>query len=139
MQAYLSWGLPQEAAEFLAKLYFCIQVLDDVKDGQPIEEVDQAIYTLIVDMPTDPFLARFRSAIGPALAMAYYKWQAANAAEAARDAVEMDKAYTWRASFYDVVMLVVALCVSTERAHEIAPLVMKHYGETRADYLKEFQ
>jgi hypothetical protein len=44
----------------------------------------------------------------------------------------------WRAAFYDVVLMVVALCHGPDKALEMAHDVMGLYGEKYADYLKEF-
>lgn len=132
------WGLPADAVRFVGTLWDAIQAIDDIKDGTALANVDDAIRTLIVDLPCDPFLGRHRASLAPVLVTAYLKWQAANDAEASRAPGELDKAYVWRASFYDVVMLVVALCLPEPDARRLAPAVMALYGETREDYLKEF-
>lgn len=138
-QVYLSWGLPVDAVTFLGKLWDAIQALDDVKDGDPVKDVDAAIYTLVFDLPFDPFLARNRVPLAPLMATAYYKWQAANAAEAARDKAQLDKAYVWRASYYDVVLGVAVLCLPPENVQSVANEVMALYGETREEYRREFE
>lgn len=130
------WGLPLDAIVFLLKVWDAIQFLDDVKDGDRIENIDAGIYTLIVGLPSDEFLGRHREILSGALVTAYHKWQASNALEAQRR--ELDKCYMWRAGYYDLVMLVVSLCMSRQESEVIAPKVLALYGESREDYLQEF-
>jgi hypothetical protein len=134
-QAFTQWGLPVDATVFLLKIWDAIQFLDDVKDGHPVSNVDAGIYTLIVGIPSDDFLARNRPLLSGALVTAYHKWQAANVLEAQRR--ELDKCYMWRAGYYDLVMLVVSLCLPREETEVIAPKVLALYGESREDYLQE--
>lgn len=136
-QAFQKWGLPPEASVFLLKVWDAIQFLDDVKDGHAHENPDAGIYTLIFALPFDPFLAHHRSILEGAFVTAYHKWQAANRIEAEQDRSQLDKAYIWRAGYYDLVLLVVSLCMPREETEVIAPEVMKLYGESREDYVKE--
>lgn len=135
---FASWGMPDEAVAFLGKLWEACQALDDIKDGDQIENRDSAIYTLIFDLPCDPFLGRYRPSLAPLMATAYYKWQAANYVETSRERSQLDKAFVWRASFYDVVLGVVALCLTPAEVHRLAPEVLRLYGERREDYVREF-
>jgi hypothetical protein len=64
------------------------------------------------------------------------KWQASDQAERAGKADA--KSFVWRAGYYDVVLMTVALCHGTQRATEAASQVMELYGETLEDYIKEF-
>lgn len=135
--AFAKFGLPIDAVVFLLKVWDAIQFLDDVKDGHAVTNVDAGIYTLIVGLPTDPFLAQHRTILEGALVAAYHKWQAANRIEAAQDRAQLNKAYMWRAGYYDLVLLVVALCLPREETEVIAPEILKLYGETCEDYVKE--
>lgn len=137
LDAFRALGLPEVACAFLVKVWEAIQFLDDVKDGDAIADVDGGIYTLIVALPTDEFLCAHRAVLLGGLAAMYHKWQAANAVEAARDATQLDKAYVWRAGYYDLVLLVAALCLPRARVDELAASILSLYGETREDYLKE--
>ena len=134
--SFAAMGLPEDASTFLLKMWDIIQILDDIKDGHQIEDVDGSIYTLLFGLPTDEFFYRFRPVLTGAMLTAYYKWQAANAAEQSK--IHLDKAYMWRAGYYDLILLVAALCLPQERVQELAPQIMALYGETREDYLKEF-
>jgi hypothetical protein len=46
--------------------------------------------------------------------------------------------YAWRASYYDVVLHVIGLVHGRHVAMQSAHLVMKMYGESIDDYMKEF-
>jgi hypothetical protein len=48
------------------------------------------------------------------------------------------RSYVWRAGYYDLILIVVQLCHGVDVATKLAPIVMQMYGETLADYLKEF-
>jgi hypothetical protein len=134
--SFAAMDLPEDASAFLLKVWDIIQVLDDIKDGHPIEDVDGSIYTLLFGLATDEFFYKFRPILISAMLTAYYKWQAANVAEQSR--VNLDKAYMWRAGYYDLILLVAALCLPKERVQELAPQILALYGETRDEYLKEF-
>lgn len=132
---FLSWGFPPDACIFLLKVWEAIQFLDDVKDGDPVENVDSGIYTLIAGLPGDEFLMRNHKMLTGALVTMYYKWQGANQCEQRK--ANLDIAYVWRAGYYDLVMLVAALCIPRAQCEALAPQVLALYGESREDYLKE--
>jgi hypothetical protein len=64
------------------------------------------------------------------------KWQASDQAERAGRADA--RSFMWRAGFYDVVLMAVALCHGSGHATNVASDVMAIYGEKLEDYLKEF-
>lgn len=131
-EAFYRFGLPESAAAFLLKVWTATQFLDDVQDGDTPDK--SAIYTMMVGLPTDPFLAAHREPLALVLATCYLKWQAANAAESSGAASA--KSYMWRACYYDLILAVCALCLPNPEA--VAPEVMALYGETFEDYQKEF-
>lgn len=126
-------GLCEEAVVFVMKLWESIQFLDDVKDGDELKDVDRNIYRVLVELPCDPFFQRNSAAIGPAMAVAFHKWRAANWAESQR--TDLDRAYMWRAGFYDVVLLCFVLTMPPD---DVPTEALMLYGETREDYVKEF-
>ena len=130
--------LPIEAVQWLDMLYGAIQVFDDVADGDPVEreDLDSVIYNTLVSMPSNPFFVAHASALATAVAMAIFKWQAADKMERANCADE--KSYMLRAGYYDIVMLVVSLVHGPVKAAQNAHHVYAIYGETCQDYLKEF-
>ena len=131
--AFDEMGFPAEASAFLLKLWDAIQFLDDVMDGDRPDLA--AIYTVLIELPADPFYAVHRGVLTGALVTQYHKWQAANAAE--RLKVSLDRAYMWRAGYYDVVLLVAALCLPRERTEALAVRILNLYGETLDDYKLE--
>ena len=131
--------LPPAAVEWLLALYDCIQVLDDVADGDKVEraDLDAAIWSLLFAMPASPFFQQHSAVLLPLIAQAILKWQGSDAAERAGNPSAM--AYAWRAGYYDIVLSVVCICHGAAAAVKAAPFVMQTYGEKFEDYLKEFE
>lgn len=131
-------ALPAPAIEWLLMLWGAIQVFDDVADGDPVErdDLNAAIWNTLVGMNQNPFWIANAHNLSPVVATMILKWQASDHAE--RTGRADARSYVWRAGFYDVVMMVVALCHGTKYATDTAHLVMALYGETLEDYMKEF-
>ena len=131
-------ALPAPATEWLMMLWGAIQVFDDVADGDPVEREDlnAAIWNTLVGMNQNSFWAANSLSLAPVVATMILKWQGSDQAERAGNADA--RSYVWRAGYYDVVMMVVALCHGTKYATDNAHLVMALYGETLEDYIKEF-
>jgi hypothetical protein len=131
-------ALPAPATEWLMMLWGAIQVFDDVADGDPVEREDlnAAIWNTLVGMNQNSFWAANSLSLAPVVATMILKWQGSDRAERAGNADA--RSYVWRAGYYDVVMMVVALCHGTKYATDNAHLVMALYGETLEDYMKEF-
>jgi hypothetical protein len=131
-------ALPAPATEWLMMLWGAIQVFDDVADGDPVEREDlnAAIWNTLVGMNQNSFWAANSFSLAPVVATMILKWQGSDQAERAGNADA--RSYVWRAGYYDVVMMVVALCHGTKYATDNAHLVMALYGETLEDYMKEF-
>lgn len=132
-------GLPPDAIEWLVMLWECIQLFDDVADGDPIErnDLDTVIMNTLVLMPGNPFFRVNASHLIPVMMTAILKWKASDTAE--RIGRVDSRSFVWRASYYDVVLMVVALCHGPHAAMNAADSVMLLYGETFAGYLKEFE
>ena len=131
-------ALPAPATEWLMMLWGAIQVFDDVADGDPVEREDlnAAIWNTLVGMNQNSFWAANSITLAPVVATMILKWQGSDQAERVGNADA--RSYVWRAGYYDVVMMVVALCHGTKYATDNAHLVMALYGETLEDYMKEF-
>ena len=131
-------ALPAPAIDWLLMLYGAIQVFDDVADGDPVEREDlnAAIWNTLVGMNQNAFWIANSHSLAPIVATMILKWQASDQAERAGKADA--KSFVWRAGYYDVVLMAVALCHGTQQATEKAQQVMELYGETFEDYLKEF-
>ena len=134
----VAFNLPAPAVQWLVAVWDAIQVLDDVADNDNIarEDLDAAIFSLLVGMPSNTFFAAHASQLLPALGLMVLKWKASDDAE--REGCADAKSYMWRASFYDVVLLVVLLCHGPQIAMATAKHVMAMYGETYEEYCKEF-
>lgn len=132
-------GLPPDAVEWLVMLWGCIQVFDDVADDDPVKrcDLDTVIMNTLVLMPGNPFFRANSSHLIPVVMTAILKWKASDTVEKAGKADA--RSYMWRASYYDVVLMVVALCHGPQAAMYASDSVMLLYGETFAGYLKEFE
>jgi hypothetical protein len=130
--------LPRAAIDWLLNLWDVSQLFDDVADKTPIdrEALDRAIFASLVQMPANPFFAANSTTLLPLLATVVLKWKASDDAELEGKADE--RSFVWRAGYYDMVLGVVLLCHGPDVAMKAAKLVMSMYGESFADYSKEF-
>ena len=131
-------ALPAPAVDWLLMLFEAIQVFDDVADGDPVEREDlnAVIWNTLVGMNQNTFWIANSHSLAPVVATMILKWQASDQAERAGQANA--KSFVWRAGYYDVVLVAVALCHGTQQATEKAQQVMELYGEKFEDYMKEF-
>ena len=131
-------ALPAPAIDWLLMLFEAIQVFDDVADGDPVEREDlnAVIWNTLVGMNQNTFWIANSHSLTPVVATMILKWQASDQAE--RDGKADAKSFVWRAGYYDVVLMTLALCHGTQQATDKAQQVMELYGETFEDYMKEF-
>ena len=131
-------ALPPDAIRWLLGVWNAIQVLDDAADGDKInrEDLDRAIFDLFVGLPSNPFFAANALTLYPLLGLSIMKWKAADTAERRGNADA--RSFVWRASYYDLVLAVVAVAHGPTAALTIADDVLSLYGETLHEYLKEF-
>lgn len=124
-------GLPAPAKAWLLDLWAVIHVLDDALDGDRAEPVwvARAAMAIFWDMPLNPFYRDNFAALQPVLRLQVLKWFAANDLEKAGLADE--RSYVWRAGYYDVVLMVCALCGCDQSASALLC-----YGETFAEYME---
>jgi len=132
------FALPAPAVEWLLMLWNAIQVFDDVADGDPVEREDlnATIWNTLVGMSQNTFWQANSQTLAPVVASMILKWQASDQAERAGKADA--RSFVWRAGYYDVVLMAVAVCHGTQRATQSAQQVMELYGETLENYMKEF-
>lgn len=130
--------LPDPAIAYLLTVWDLFQSLDDWVDGDPVtrDEQNRVIWTACMGLGS--FHAEHFAALQPVMANAVLKWQASDWIERNGEKEQYAKAYVWRASYYDLVLQVVLLVHGVEVATKLAPMVMRMYGETLSDYLKEF-
>ena len=131
-------GLPPDATEWLLDLWAVIQVFDDVADGDNVarKALHDAVWRSLIHMPANPFFAANSGNLLPILANAFLKWVASDDAERAGQVDE--RSFIWRASYYDVVLMVVLLAQGKDAALAKAATVMSLYGENFDAYKKEF-
>jgi heme exporter protein D len=134
----VAFKLPPAAVDWLLSVWDAIQVLDDVADKDDIarDDLDSAIFSVLVGMPSNQFFIANSVQLLPALALMVLKWKASDDAE--REGNADEKSFVWRAAYYDVVLLVVLLCHGPQVAMTAAKHVMALYGETYEEYCKEF-
>jgi hypothetical protein len=132
--------LPTEAVSFLLTLWDLLQGLDDWMDDTPTQKSDRlrTIWIAIVGLNAHPFFRKNDVGLLPAVGLMVLKWQAANVVETGREVDQLPKAYIWRAGYYDVVLQVVLIVHGPLAALDLAPTVLRMYGERLEDYLKEF-
>lgn len=133
-------NLSADAQAYLIALWDLIQGLDDWVDETPIEkaEQDRTIWLATVGMHSSPFFAQHAAWLLPLVANCVLRWQAANQIESSHEKAQYAKSYMWRAGYYDIVLQVVLLTHGQETAARLASTVMKMYGETFEDYVREF-
>jgi hypothetical protein len=131
-------GFPADAQAWLLDVWRAVQVFDDVADGDEIAraDLDSTIWASLVGLQINPFHVRHGASLVPVLALQILKWQGADTAEKQGEADA--RSYMWRAGYYDLVLMVACLVHGPEKAAALAPVVMRMYGETLDDYLKEF-
>lgn len=132
------FSLPPLAVEWLLSLFNVIQVFDDATDGDKIDpnQLRAAIYDSLAGFYLNPFFRENAGVLVPLLAVNILKWNGANQAE--RDGAADAMSFSWRAGYYDVVLMVVNICHGPRAAEDNARAVMSLYGEKYADYLAEF-
>jgi hypothetical protein len=131
-------NLPEDASVWLGMLFDTAQVFDDFADGGVIErkDLDKLIWNTLLEMPMNPFYVKHASMLYPMIATTILKWQASDTVERLGQPTAMS--FAWRAGFYDIILLVYAICFGPVQAKENAHRIMALYGENFDDYMKEF-
>lgn len=131
-------GLPPPAAEWLLMVWQVIQAWDDVADGDKIEraDLDAAIWHSVVGWYQSPFYQQHWHVLVPILASMVLRWKASDVVERAGRADE--RSYMWRAGYYDLVLAAMQIVHGPKVAMDNAHLALSLYGETFAEYRREF-
>lgn len=132
-------NLPVAAQKWLLDFWSVIQGLDDWRDNDPVDPKvkERVIYCVMVDMPQNGFFQAHSNYLLPLVSSCVLRWIGANRLE--ENGEELQKAYMWRAAYYDIVLEVVRLCHGVEAAINAAVYVAKLYGEPFDEYVKEFK
>ena len=133
-----AFNLPETASDWLLSLFNIIQVFDDVADGDTVKrsDLDAALFDALAGWYSNPFFAQNAQNLVPLLAVNILKWQASDRVE--REGNAGPVSFTWRAGYYDIVLMVVQICHGRQFATENAHHVMALYGESFDAYLSEF-
>lgn len=129
--------LPEDAIEWLIALWQVVQLFDDIVDGDKIDRdnADMAIWNALVGLPSNPFYQAHMVVLLPLVSTAILKWKASDTVELAGEACATS--FVWRAGYYDIVLATVQLVHGTQAAMEIGHVVLKLYGESLDEYMKE--
>lgn len=130
-------GLSEEACEWLSALWDVIQVFDDFADGDAVDrdDLDGAIWNALIGMPANGFYQRNAHMLIPLMSVAVLKWKASDTVE--REGGACATSFVWRAGYYDIVLAAVQIEHGTQAAMEIGHAVLKLYGESLEEYMKE--
>lgn len=130
-------NLSDEASDWLIALWETIQFFDDVADGDKIDrdDLDAVIWNSLIGMPSNGFYQRNAHILIPLMSVAILKWKASDDVERAGDACATS--FVWRAGYYDIVLAAVQIEHGAQAAMEIGSAVLKMYGESLEDYMKE--
>lgn len=132
-------NLSQDAANWLCSLFRVINFVDDIKDGGSISDDDfnDAAFDIFFAMPHNRFFLENNIFLAPIMINSLNKWHASNKIEEMGDSDEFS--HSWRASYYDVVLLVMSLCNGAEYARKNGWKVNKIYAEKFNDYIEEMK
>lgn len=131
--------LPDVASDWLLDIYEVFQTFDDYADGDTVsrDRLDILIYRTLVVLPTNHFFLQYVHLLSPVLSLAIMKWKASDTMEKSGQANE--NSFSWRASYYDLVLAVVSITHGPNIAMKTAHTVLSMYGEKYSDYAKEFK
>ena len=132
-------NLPEPTVRWLLDFWDVIQGLDDWRDNDEIspQEKEAVIYKVMFLLPNNPFFQYHSKELLPIISNLVLRCIGANKLEDNRE--HLQKAYMWRAAYYDLILEVVRLVHGFEAAANASDFVAKLYGETFEDYVKEFQ
>lgn len=136
---FIALGGSSAGAGWLALLWEAIQGLDDWRDNDPVapDACERVIHIVLHDLPAHPFFRAHAAYLLPHLSTLVLKWRGANAIESAGTREDLPKAYMWRAGFYDLVLMALALDVGPDAAGRLAHRVAELYAEPLAGYIEE--
>jgi len=139
LEHFAPLNLPEPTIRWLLDFWDVIQGLDDWRDNDEVspQEKEAVIYKVMFLLPNNPFFQYHSKELLPIISNLILKWIGANRLEDNRE--DLQKAYMWRAAYYDLILEVVRLVHGFEAAANASDYVAKLYGETFEDYVREFQ
>ena len=130
-------ALSNEATNWLIALWEVIQFFDDIADGDDTErdDLDVALWNALIALPSNGFYQRNCQILTPLMSIALLKWKASDVVE--KDGEACATSFVWRAGYYDLVLAAVQIEHGALSAMEIGHIVLKLYGESLEEYIKE--
>jgi hypothetical protein len=135
-QALSILSLPKDAQEFLEILWDCIQKIDDIFDGSPVEKPESILLDLLIRLPLNTFWDSQKPLFIPLISNAILCWNASNSKES--EGLADEKSFVWRASYWQIVLQVCQVVHGYDWAGKNAHHILGMYGETFRSYRKEF-
>lgn len=131
-------ALPPDAVDLLLMIWQVFQFFDDVADGDysDRQELNSSLWSCMVGIEQNSFYIQHGWQLRPIVGLAIMKWQASDKAE--REGAHTAMSYAWRAGYYDIVLAAFQIAHGPDKAAQNADLVMRLYGESFEEYMKEF-
>jgi hypothetical protein len=127
----------EEAVNFCCDVFDIAQGFDDIYDKDADKKgVYDLLWLTIFRLPHNQFFSTFRAQLDPLLMSLLLQWQSANVLEENKG--DLNKAYMLRAFFYQLCHFCAALLHGFAYAQEQSVNFQSLYGESFAEYSKEF-
>jgi hypothetical protein len=132
-----------QAVAFIEQLFYVCHLWDDLIDKdvrRTDEQINDAFWFALVELPLNPFYARHLAELHPVIISMIHEWHAANAMERGKDSDDLDIAFTLRCNILSVVSQCAYLIGGREWAAQVA-VEVRRYGqrETLEKYKEEFK
>jgi DNA-binding FadR family transcriptional regulator len=131
-----------DAIRFVQALTTVYDVWDDLTDGDPAtpQQVDQAFYLALIDIPTNPFFQTHRGVLQPLIVTGMLGWWSANDLERLQSERARRVAYVSRCDPADVIAMCAALVGGMDWARACMPEVKLFINsESPEDYMDEME
>lgn len=128
----------QWAIQFCLDIVFVAHLWDDLtdKDKQRSEkDISDAFILSLVNIPGNPFYAKFSFDLRPVMMNAIIQWQSANVLETGSKE-DRDKAFMLRASILQIIHYCSYLIGGVDWAKESGPEIYRYYQETIDSYME---
>ena len=127
----MQWFQDISAVKFIIDIGNTAEVWDDLVDKDKevsTDDINLAFYTLLIEMPVNPFFDRFKKDLIPLMIAGINAWQDANELEKGSD---NDKAiaYVLRDWYVELVMFVVYLLHGRDRARELSMDIRRFFSQ----------
>lgn len=139
IEHFHKWFLGNEdAVHFATLIWEATQEWDDLVDEAKVDQSSTLLQFMAFGMDHQPFFKANRDTLRPALLMVYLNWRDANVLEAGGLVEDLHKSYMLRASIYSFYVLMAWIVGGEHHSARVGPEIQRFYGETFAEYAKEF-